>query len=93
MLYDETDTLQKNSVREKLHIVKKNNLDENTQYTRYLVVYNNEAQSAQSNTDTGIHINIYTYLQYGGSKTDTTLPTFFRSCKLWRTLLWLCWRM
>ncbi|MDX9739520.1 MAG: fibronectin type III domain-containing protein, partial [Candidatus Dojkabacteria bacterium] len=47
-LYDQGDTLVKTCVGENLPFCDEDGLDENTQYTRYAIVYNDEAQSPAS---------------------------------------------
>ncbi|MGI6423118.1 MAG: DUF2341 domain-containing protein [Candidatus Dojkabacteria bacterium] len=50
MLYDQNDNLQKICIGENITSCDEENLSENTQYTRYVVAYNSEAESNPSNT-------------------------------------------
>jgi hypothetical protein len=49
-IYDTGNTLMKECVGENITYCDEDNLDENSQYTRYIVAYNYEATSPQSNT-------------------------------------------
>ena len=73
MLYDETDTLQKICIGENLTFCVEENLDENTQYTRYAVIYNNEAESTPSNSDSIYTLISAPTLLFSGEKTDTSI--------------------
>lgn len=73
MLYDETDTLQKICIGENLTFCVEEDLDENTQYTRYAVIYNSEAESQPSNSDSIYTLISTPTLLFSGVKTDTSI--------------------
>jgi len=73
MLYDENDSLKVTCTGENITYCDEENLDENTQYTRYAVVFNNEAESSPSNSASVYTLVSVPTIQYAGTKTDTSI--------------------
>jgi len=73
MLYDENDILKVTCVGQNLTYCDEENLSENTQYTRYAIVFNNEAESSPSNSASAYTLVSVPTIQYSGVKTDTSI--------------------
>ncbi len=72
-IYDQDNTLVKTCTGENITYCDETTLSENTQYTRYAVAYNTEADSSGSNTDSVYTLISVPTLQYQGSKTSSSI--------------------
>ena len=72
-LYDGSNNLIKTCGGSNITYCDETGLQENTQYTRYIVVYNTEANSPASNTASAYTLLSPPTLQFSGIKTDTTV--------------------
>lgn len=72
-LYDSGGTLIKTCGGSDITYCDEDGLSENTQYTRYIIVYNTEAVSSPSNTASSYTLVSVPTLQFSGTKTDTSV--------------------
>jgi len=73
MLYDQNNTLKVTCSGENITYCDEENLDENTQYSRYAVVFNSETESSPSNNASTYTLVSVPTIQYSGTKTDSSI--------------------